>query len=110
MTKAKMIVLVAAPEGQSAGLDQWYENRHVPDLLAVPGIKAVERFDIGVVLHAPEGAPRWDFVGVYDLEADDIGTVLKEMGSRMGTARMPTSATLDSDKTLAVIAYPKTRK
>jgi hypothetical protein len=109
MARAKMIVLAAAHEGQAEALDQWYETRHVPDLLAVPGIKSIERFDVQM-LKAPDGAPKWDYIGIYEIEADDIDAVLKESGARMGTSRMPASPTLDSSKTLAIIAHEKPRK
>jgi len=104
-----MIVLAAAHEGQAEALDHWYETQHVPDLLAVPGVKAIQRFDVQL-LKAPEGSPRWDYIGIYDLEADDIGAVLKEAGARMGSPQMPASPALDSSKTLALIAHEKRRE
>ncbi|MDB5444868.1 MAG: hypothetical protein JWQ97_185 [Phenylobacterium sp.] len=109
MAQAKMIVLAAATDGQVAALDEWYETRHVPDLLQVPGVKSIQRFDARM-LKVPEGAPGWDFIGIYDLEADDIDAVLREAGVRMGTPQMPASPALDSSKTLALVAYPKSKK
>jgi hypothetical protein len=108
MARAKMIVMAAATDGQTEALDQWYETRHVPDLLAVPGVRSIERFDVQM-MKVPGDLPGWDFVGIYEIEADDINAVLKEMGARMGTERMPHSPTLDSAKTLAIIAHEKRR-
>ena len=108
MARAKMIVLAKATGGQTKQLDDWYETRHVPDLLAVPGITSIERFDVQM-MKAPEGES-WDYAGIYEIEADDIGAVLKEMGARMGTPQMPGSPTLDSSRTLAIIAHEKPRR
>lgn len=106
MARAKMIVLAAAHEGQAKALDDWYETRHVPDLLAVPGVQAIQRYDVRV-LKGPAGTQAWDFIGIYDLEADDINGVLKEAAGRMGSAQMPASPALDSSKTLALVAHEK---
>jgi hypothetical protein len=108
MARAKMIVLARATEGQTKELDEWYETRHVHDLLAVPGITSIERFDVQM-MKAPDGES-WDYAGIYEIEAEDVSAVLKEMGARMGTPKMPGSPTLDSSKTLAIIAHEKPRK
>lgn len=104
--KAKMIVLAAAAEGQREALDHWYATRHIPDIEAVPGIVATERYDLQL-MKAPEGCPQWDFFSVYSMEGDDIPAIMREMGSRMGGPLMPASPTLDSSKTLAFMAFPK---
>jgi len=108
MARAKMIVLAKAAEGQAKALDDWYETRHVHDLLAVPGITSIERFDVQM-MKSPDGTT-WDYAGIYEIEADDINAVLKEMGARMGGPQMPGSPTLDSSKTLAIIAHEKPGK
>jgi hypothetical protein len=106
MARAKMIVLAAAMPGQKLELDQWYDKRHIPDILAVPGIQSCERFDFQG-MGPGDAAQKWDYVGIYDIEADDVGAVLKDMGGRMGTERMPKSPALDSSRTLAFIAHAK---
>ena len=106
MAEAVMVVLAAAQPGQAEELDQWYETRHVKDLMAVPGFKSIARYDLRA-MKIPEGCPQWDFLGLYQLEADDINAVLAESGKRMGTAQMPASPAMDSAKTLAFVAFPK---
>lgn len=103
MAKAKMVVFAKAVNGDKAGLDEWYRTTHVPDLLAVPGVKSIERFDISVRMTAPQGAPAWDSMGIYELEADDIAAVLQEIGKRMKSGEIEISPVLDSPNTLAAI-------
>lgn len=109
MAKAKMIVFTRALGGEARTLDDWYETTHGPDLLAIPGVVGMERFDISLAMSAPEGAPQWDALAIYELEADDIGAVVEEMTRRKGTSRMMMTPVLDSANTLAVIAASKAK-
>lgn len=109
MAKAKMIVFTRALGGAAGTLDDWYETTHGPDLLAIPGVISMERFDISLVMSAPEAAPTWDALAIYELEADDIGAVLEEMARRKGTSQMMMTPVLDSANTLAVIGTLKAK-
>jgi len=105
MATALMMVLATAKPGQADSLDSWYDSRHIPDLLAVPGVKSARRYDVRP-MKLPEGiGPQ--FLALYEIEADDIDSVLMEVGRRNDTEAMPSSPALDSDKTIAVIAFPK---
>lgn len=106
MAKARMFVLAKAHEGCREKLEQWYDGRHIPDLLKVPGLVAARRSDVRT-LKMPEGFPAYDSLAIYDLDGD-IDAILRESGSRMGTAAMPTSPAMDSSKTLALVAIDRT--
>lgn len=98
----KMVVLAKAAEGRVDELAQWYDERHIPDLLAVPGFVTAERH--GVVQVKPlAGTPQWDFMLIYEIAGDDPFAVLKTMGGMMGTERMPTSDALESVWTLSLM-------
>lgn len=106
MSKAKMIVFTAAHDGGREALDRWYDERHVPDLLAVPGLVAAERYDVRA-LKTPPGSPAWDFLAVYSLDGDDIDAILREAAGRMGGKDMAVTPALDSAKTLALVVTEK---
>jgi hypothetical protein len=107
MATARMIVFtIPTSAGESEELDRWYDEQHVPDLLAVPGVVGAQRFDLRKI-KSPQGSPEWQFLAIYRIEADDIDAVFAEMNARMGTPRMPRSAALDSSKTLAYMATEK---
>ena len=71
--------LILAMNGPIAGEDQedlynaWYDEVHVPDLLAAPGVVAARRFK---VLHSNT---KWPYVATYEIETDDLDQTLKAM-------------------------------
>ena len=52
----KMVVLAKAAEGQVEALAKWYDETHMNDLLAVPGLVTAERHNL-ITLKQPEGTP-----------------------------------------------------
>lgn len=97
----KMVVFAKAAEGRVQELGQWYDERHFPDLLAVPGFVSAERHTL-ITIKQPDGLPGWDFMIVYEIEGDPMA-VLRGMGSLMGTDKMPTTDALVSMSTLSVV-------
>lgn len=102
MANGVWFVLARAVEGQENELWEWYSMRHVPDLLAVPGIRRARLWRLQGRL--PGQVPSHDTLAMYDLEADDLSIPLKEAGVRMGGPLMPRSPALDSSKTLTFIS------
>ncbi|MET0377989.1 MAG: hypothetical protein ABW049_03275 [Spongiibacteraceae bacterium] len=109
MAKATMIVFATAHPGKTEELDQWYDQRHIPDLLSVPGLVEAKRYDVRT-LKMPEGCPKFDFLALYSMEGEDINTIVGAAAARMGTPDMPASPALDSSKTLALMAFEKSDK
>ncbi len=91
--KSVMVVLARAVPGQEQELWDWYINRHLPDLLAVPGLVRARIWRISTRKTDP--ASKYDTMSVYDLEGD-AGEIMKEAGSRMGGPQMPTSPALEA--------------
>jgi len=94
----KMVVLAKAAPGKTEALAKWYDERHMNDLLAVPGLVTAERHDLLLLKH-PEGAPRWDFMLIYELAGPDPMEVVKNMAM----AQVSISDLLESTSTLSVI-------
>jgi len=104
----KMVVLAKAVDGRAEELARWYDERHMNDLLAVPGFVTAERHRV-IPVKAMEGLPKWDFMLVYEFEGDPM-PVLGRMGGLMGTERMPTSDALESASTLSIVGISQCRK
>lgn len=102
MASGVWFVLCRAVEGQREELWEWYSKRHLPDLLAIPGIQRGRLYRLEG--RKADQEPSHDTLAMYDLEADDLSTPLKEAGARMGGPQMPRSASLDSSKTLTFIS------
>jgi len=105
----KMVVMAKAAAGRVAELAQWYDERHIPDLLAVPGFASAERHAVAPV-KLLDGLPLWDFMLIYEIAGDDPMAVLHTMGGMMGTERMPSSDALESSQTLSLLGLSQYRK
>jgi hypothetical protein len=104
----KMVVLAKAADGRKEDLARWYDERHIVDLLAVPGFVSAERHEV-VPVKVADGLPAWDFMLIYEIEGDPM-TVLRAMGGLMGTDRMPTSNALESVSTLSLVGLAVGRR
>jgi hypothetical protein len=103
----KMVVMAKAAEGRKDELGRWYDERHIDDLLAVPGLVSAERHDL-ILLKHPDGLPQWDFMLIYEFEGNPMD-VLRTMPP-MGSEALPTSDALESVSTLSVLAMSHGRR
>lgn len=96
----KMLVLVKAVDGRAEELARWYDETHITDLLKVEGLVGAERHSV-VPIKRPEGTTNWDFMLIYELDAEDPMTVLRNMA----VAQVPVACdALDSSLTVSLIA------
>lgn len=94
----KMVVFAKAKPGQVDALARWYDEQHMNDLLAVPGLVTAERHTL-LPVKRPEGTPEWEFMLIYELAGDDPMVALKNMAA----AQVPISDLLESTSTLSVV-------
>lgn len=87
--------------GHDDAFNEWYDSRHVRDLLAVPGIVAGQRYDLTQLtipddhgLQAELPPPAHRYLAVYELDRDP-DDVIKECLDRIADSRMQLSETLD---------------
>jgi hypothetical protein len=94
MTKYKLIVMSEPAKGQEAQYNAWYNDRHLQDVVAVPGFGGAQRFKLQEVAG---GEFKQRYIAIYDIEAEDYAAALKELMNRAGTSAMPIDASLDDD-------------
>lgn len=105
MGKYVMVAQSAATPGQAEAFNRWYDDYHFPEICALPGVTGGRRFDAALM---PMGAPGQPFLAIYEIECDDIGLFMDDLGRRMATGEMtPTPETLDPDS--AVIWFYEQR-
>lgn len=92
MTKYKLLVLTNCVAGTDAEFNRWYDEVHIPEVLEVPGFTGAWRGPVAPL--TAEGATH-RYCAVYDLESDDLGATLAELGSRSASGKMHMSDTLD---------------
>lgn len=106
MTAYKFVVMTNPVEGREDEYNDWYTKRHLPDVLDIPGIVAAQRFTATAVQRATEPPP-YRYLAVYEIETDDLGQVLEELGRRSGTDKMPMSTAM-AEKRMSYVYTPIT--
>lgn len=94
MAKYILVVLTNAKPDRHDDFNAWYDNVHLRDVCAVPGINAARRYLAAPIQPGPEGA-RWRYLAIYEIETDNLQGVLDEMNARAGTEEMVISDSLD---------------
>ncbi len=88
MARYKLVAFSNAIEGRDEDFEQWYDQQHMPDLLAIPGFVSAERFTcIGDAPHR--------YMAIYEIETDDLNALMEEIQKRGGTELMPISDAID---------------
>lgn len=88
MARYRFMALSNAHEGRDADFNAWYDERHQVDVLDIPGVVSCERFEAFI-----EGTHK--YLAVYEVETEDFGAVIGELGKRAGTDIMPISDAID---------------
>jgi hypothetical protein len=100
------VVLTNPVDGREAEYNEWYDRRHLQDVLAIPGFVAAQRFLTGELATFP--ALPWKYLAIYEVAPDAVEAAFAEMDLRKGTERMPISDALDDDRFRALYAIAGT--
>ncbi|WP_029116490.1 DUF4286 family protein [Mycobacterium sp. URHB0044] len=112
MSKSLMLVFSNALEGQDEAFNEWYDTRHLPDVVDCPGVVAARRYDM-TVFEPPVGddlptlpPPSHRYLAVYELDGE-VDDVLAGLMARMAQGKMPLSETLDLSTVSMTIWGPR---
>jgi hypothetical protein len=97
MPKAVMVVYTNPVPDQEDEYNDWYDNRHLAEVCAVPGIVSARRFKIGEGDGLPSSAGESKYLALYELDADDLSQPMKEIAARSGTDKMYISPAMSVD-------------
>lgn len=92
MAKYILVVPSSAHPGKDDDYNRWYDDTHLGDLLAIPGIKSGTRYNAD---SASPNAPEASYLAVYEIETDEPGQVMSELGRRAQAGEMEISPALD---------------
>jgi hypothetical protein len=95
MARFVFVVNTNPVEGREDEYNDWYSNRHLADVLALPGVVSARRFAIADTEAAP-APPSFKYLALYEVEADDPRGFFDQMIARAGTDRLPISPALSS--------------
>jgi hypothetical protein len=85
-----LLALTNAVEGREDEFNDWYTHRHLSDLLAIPDVVAAKRFALSAVQRTKPPYP-FRYCAVYEIETDDLQSVLDALQARANTPAMPIS-------------------
>jgi hypothetical protein len=106
MARHVFVVFTNPVEGKDASYNDWYDNRHLPDVLDVPGFVSAQRFRLSDTQRAAGPFP-WHYLALYEIETEDLKQTLATLGARSGTAAMVISDAL-AEQRLAWVFDPVT--
>lgn len=102
MADYDLIVLSNPVAGMEGEFRDWYDNRHLPDLMNIPGIGGAVRFE-------RVGDGRWASLAIYEFTADDPQMVIAAILERWKTDIMPTHEAFD-EAHYEMIVMQKTKR
>jgi hypothetical protein len=104
MATHRFIVFTEARPGREAEYNDWYDNRHLPDVLAVPGFVGVQRFRLQPNTGGTSSTTR--YLAIYEIETNNLTETMAELLKRANTASMPISDALNTDAIETYMADP----
>lgn len=99
MNRYTLLVLTNPKPGQDAEFNRWYDQRHLPDVLATPGFVSAQRFALG----GDPSSLQWRYMALYEFEAASPEQGLQDLQQRIGSDLMPMSEAMDMS---AIVAAP----
>jgi hypothetical protein len=95
MANYRCIVMSNPVPGRESEYNDWYDNRHMDDVLSIPGFVRAQRFEYVASLSAYP--PGFKCLSIYEIDSEDIGATIGELTSAAGTSRLPISEALDTN-------------
>jgi hypothetical protein len=89
--RATLLVMANSEPGHEEEFNRWYDQTHIPDVLKIPGFISARRFSLSGHQLPGFAAPGFQYLTIWDLEADDLALPLAAMAAAVGTPEMPIS-------------------
>jgi len=96
----KLVVMTKPVQGREPEYNDWYQNVHLDDLVAIDGVKSAQRFRLNQAVSCDK--PPLPYLAIYDVETEDIDGVIRQLSERPQTGRMVVSTALSNEIFCAV--------
>lgn len=100
MPQCKLVALTTPLPGREADYHDWYNNVHLPELVNQFGMQGAQRYQLVAKLI---GADPNQFLAIYDIETDDPGAFLAQMGAAAQAGKMTPSDAQDMGTTYTAL-------
>jgi hypothetical protein len=101
MPHFKYIVFTEPKAGQEDAYNDWYDNVHLAEVIAVEGFVAAQRFKIVDVQGNAPGASR--YLAIYEIEADNPNAVIDRLMALGTGGGMVLSDALDAARATTIL-------
>jgi hypothetical protein len=84
-------------DGRDDEFNDWYDNVHIPDLLAIPGMLSAQRYDLkNAEIYSMEGgtAPEHRYAIIYEMEGD-VDAILSKIQEGVAAGKINMADCLD---------------
>ena len=106
MARYVMITQSAALDGRDEEYNAWYDSQHIHEICAIPGVTGARRLQATPVALGTPGAP---YIALYEIETDDLGTFMAEMGKRSADGSITRSGAMNRDASVLWIYADMTK-
>lgn len=85
MAKFKLVALSTPIAGKEAEFHEWYNTKHLPEIVGLPGGVGAQRYKLVAKL---TGADVNEYMAIYDIECDDPMQFLGALGQASAEGKM----------------------
>jgi hypothetical protein len=94
MSRFTYTILSSAVPGREDEFIAWYRDRHLQDVLEMPGVVSGRLFQLDFQRVYDLDAPEWILMTIYELEGDDPEAIVASIRAVSGSDRMPATDAL----------------
>lgn len=102
MPRYAMLVATNAAAGRDDEFNEWYDNRHLSDVLSLDGFISAQRFRLADT--DPEQSAPQRYLAIYEVEAPSPEAAGKVLADGFGSGKLPVSEALDLSS-LSILYY-----
>ena len=99
MPRYMFVVFTNAVEGRDGEFNDWYTNRHIPDVLTIDGFVAAQRFKLTATVPKQESAHR--YLALYELDTDDLAKTQQALADASEAGMFQVTEALDLSTSVA---------
>lgn len=102
MARFTYTVLSRAVPGREEEFVAWYRDRHLADVLRMPGVVRGQLVELGFQRVYDLAAPQYTLLTIYELEGEDPASIIDSIRAASGSEAMPASDALSKDGMIQV--------
>lgn len=98
-----MIAQSAPLEGCEQAFNDWYQNTHLPDVVAIDGFIRAQRYQVGAHISGTEPLP---YLTIYEIEAESAGAARQSLIDAAMAGKTPVADVFDRSLMTTTIFSP----